>query len=299
MNLVFLDLEFIRYSKDYSFIVQIGAIKTDLDGVVIDSFDRLIKPNKITKINKHFWKLTKIDKNEVVNSEPFNIVYTDFEEWLDIQNVKALVTWGAEDLSILKNDLKRFKVKNKTILNKVYDYQDVFVVKDRNILNLTAMLEYHSINIPFSMHNALTDAESLKHIFFKSKEDSVKNLVLSRHFCLIKREVDSIGRIFAESGMGSIIETVDNYKRNLLEIYLDDKMVSRKNWLRFKDYLEMELMDKYIELFLSHNEYNQTQQKKEQLQVLRELILKLNRKFSNEFKTLESLREKIDKLIQF
>lgn len=298
MDLVFLDLEFVRYSKDYSFIVQIGAVKTDTYGNIISTFDKLIKPSKITKINRHFWELTKISKDAVLKSDSFNDVYLEFEKWLDITNIKAIITWGAEDLRILKNDLKRFRVKDSTILNKVYDYQDIFVLKDKEIKKLELMFEECSSVKAFKMHNALADAKALQHIFFNVEEDTVKNLILAKHYCPVKREIDSMERILRMISHNDIGKNVKMEKKKLLDNFYDNQMLSKKKWLKYKSNLEIDLMDAYIEAYKFYLISNGEDEKlKAEFCDLRECILKFNRKFSDDYKQLESLREKIDKLV--
>lgn len=84
-------------------IIQIGAVKTDMDLNIIDKIDIMIKAKYYTKMNKFVTDLTLITDEDLKSGISFKEAITQFRQWCGDDCI--WFTWGPEDIAMIKRNL--------------------------------------------------------------------------------------------------------------------------------------------------------------------------------------------------
>ena len=84
-------------------IIEIGAVKVDQDGNILDEFAKFLKPKKFPHISKFCTSLTTITQEDIDYADDAEDVLAEFLEWID---GSILVSWGMYDKRQLRQDLK-------------------------------------------------------------------------------------------------------------------------------------------------------------------------------------------------
>ena len=107
MNYVILDLEwntaFSHKKKKYvNEIIEFGAVKTDENMEIIDTFSMLITPQIGKKLSSHIQELTHLTNEELTSANnTFSHVIKCFEKFL---GTGVLLTWSTSDiLTLIEN----------------------------------------------------------------------------------------------------------------------------------------------------------------------------------------------------
>ena len=138
-------------------IIEIGAVKLDMDLNQIDSFCRFVKPAAYHKVNKQVQELTDITTEMIWEGEPFDIVFKEFMEWCGEDSV--FITWSDNDIIVLEDNLGYHGLPIDT-LPRCFDIQMMFddqiTMEDRSFALSYAMWK---LDIkPALSHDALNDA---------------------------------------------------------------------------------------------------------------------------------------------
>ncbi len=148
-------------------IIQIGAAKIDLEGSILSTFDRLIKPVVYKKMNRHVSELTLIKDQDLEKGIGFKEAYEGFRAWLGDDAV--LISWGPDDIRMLENNLLYFGF-DSSWLPRTFDGQLMFDDMEKGEGRqwpLNYALFYFDEK-PNGAHNALADVLStvsvLKHL---------------------------------------------------------------------------------------------------------------------------------------
>lgn len=116
MNYVILDLEWNgAYSKKaHKFvneIIEFGAVKTDEQLNIIDTFSMLVTPQIGKKLNSRVAELTHLSQQELVESNnTFTHVLSKFKKFL---GESVLLTWGTSDILTLMENCKYYLGNSK------------------------------------------------------------------------------------------------------------------------------------------------------------------------------------------
>lgn len=111
MNFVILDLEWNgAYSKKakkfVNEIIEIGAVKTDEQLNILDSFSMLVTPQIGKKLNHRVAELTHITNEELIDSNnTFTHALSKFKKFL---SDSVLLTWGTSDILTLMENCKYY-----------------------------------------------------------------------------------------------------------------------------------------------------------------------------------------------
>jgi len=188
MNYIVFDLEFnqdvsslqnfdIR-SSHYPFeIIQIGAIKLDINLNVVDSFNRYIKPSIYKSILPFITELTGITTEQLVTEESFPEIYNEFVEFIDDTN-SIFCMWGMSDIKeIFKN--AEYHELNTKLLPKMFINLQPYVTlylnfPQKKLMRLQNAVELLNIPISYEFHNALFDAYYTSEIFKKIHNLSIQ-----------------------------------------------------------------------------------------------------------------------------
>ena len=142
-------------------IVEIGAVKSDCNGNVIDTFQKCVRPQFSRDIAPQIYKLTGIKNKEILSADTIGIVLVDFLEWIgDLSNVR-FVSWSDTDYHQI---VEETKAKNIScfFIHRWLDLQKIFPkmygITNRHIrMKLKDAADYCGIEVVKS-HRALEDA---------------------------------------------------------------------------------------------------------------------------------------------
>ncbi len=116
MKYIILDLEwntaFVKKIGSYlNEIIEVGAVMTDSEFNVIDTFTQLVRPRYSKKLSSRVKKLTNIQNEELQGGKPFTQVMTDFRNWIGSGDC-VICSWGDTDLRTLVDNFKLFTGAN-------------------------------------------------------------------------------------------------------------------------------------------------------------------------------------------
>lgn len=171
MNLIIFDLEWnIGYQpKTFQYhgaeitlrgeIIQIGAVRIDENGNVLDTFDMTLKPRIFRKLQHHIAKVTGLTQVELDMGVPIAEGLAEFVRWAgpDAQ----FAEWGLDDVPVLKQNLF-LNGLDESWPEHWYDLQRVFLQsfprKEGEGMTLESVVDRMGIEKDIPFHNALDDA---------------------------------------------------------------------------------------------------------------------------------------------
>ena len=148
-------------------MIQIGAVKLNGQLEVCDSISIPIRPVHYVKIHPRIRKMTQLGPEELADAPAFLEAMDQFAAWCGEDY--ALLTWGCDDVSVLKQNMDFFDCK--VALPPLCDIQRLFsdVYKCRDRKGLKAAMEMLDIEPDEErfFHNALNDAYYTALVFAK------------------------------------------------------------------------------------------------------------------------------------
>lgn len=140
-------------------MIQIGAIRLDESLVIRDTFNQLIQPTHYIKLHPRIRRITGISQEDLCDAPQFAEAAGLFFGWCGSDC--ALLTWGCDDISVLRQNLDFFKCG--VPFPPIYDIQRLYGVltgETKNRAGLKSAMAHFGIEPddthPF--HNALNDA---------------------------------------------------------------------------------------------------------------------------------------------
>lgn len=168
MNLIVFDLEWNQSpgGKKYSNpqlpfeIIEIGAVKLNEDREIVDTFQRLIKPQVYDWIHESIRDVIHVDYKDLAEGIPFDQAAMEFIKWCGPE--RMFFTWGNQDLMELQRNMKYYGLLSLIPAPVVYyDLQKIYGVS-RNEFSARRSLEaaVEELKIPrqAGFHRALADA---------------------------------------------------------------------------------------------------------------------------------------------
>ena len=147
-------------------IIEIGAVKVNELGLIVDEFDIFIKPYLYPRLSLYCRKLTGITQAQVDLAVSFPAANTRFKEWCD---GAALWSWG-EDRNLMKQDGRLWGVdvtyamqtKNLSLaFKRRYQRRKCGVLRALHILGMEFEGEHH---------RAIDDAHNTARIFVEDMQ---------------------------------------------------------------------------------------------------------------------------------
>ncbi len=141
-------------------LIQIGAVKLDMERRLVGSFNRYVAPVHYRKMHPRIRRITGISQEDLADAQPFLQAMDDFKAWCGEDPL--LVTWGCDDASVLKHNMDFFRVPFE--LPEVYDLQKLYAMQDVDgqpvQRSLQAALKHYAIGTRNDLlfHNAVDDA---------------------------------------------------------------------------------------------------------------------------------------------
>ena len=148
-------------------MIQIGAVKLNERFEIVDSISIPIQPTYYIKIHPRIKRMTQLGPEELAGAPHFLEAMDEFAAWCGEDY--ALLTWGCDDVSVLKQNMDFFKceVKLPPLCDIQRLFSDVHKCKDRK--GLKAAMEMMEIEPDSAryFHNALHDAYYTALVFAK------------------------------------------------------------------------------------------------------------------------------------
>lgn len=196
-----LDCEWVADDKrrvKFPEIISVGVVKMSESHQIVDTFYRVIKPIINTYIPPFTFELTKLTQEEIDKGTTFDNCMNDLEAFLNHDPLSVIYSWGNEDQSVFRRNLKRFKSKSfvpKCIKDiqedicRTITYEDAYISNQISIKNLKKIYQIENIED----HNALNDAISLGLILQKTYLKAPKDeVVLKELFLKNKNQLDHV-----------------------------------------------------------------------------------------------------------
>ncbi len=177
MNFIIFDLEATcwrgRPPKGVTEIIEIGAVKVDRSGYVIDSFSKFVRPVVNPLLSGFCRQLTSIQQSDVDKAQKFSRVIDDFMIWAEIgEEDYILCSWGSDDSNLLRNDCKLHNVDFQWVeqyIDLKREYRNLKNLKYASGLKSTVKKE--GFEFTGLHHRAISDAENLGKVFIKYLEE--------------------------------------------------------------------------------------------------------------------------------
>ncbi|MBQ1234872.1 MAG: hypothetical protein IIX77_04525 [Oscillospiraceae bacterium] len=139
-------------------IIQIGAVKIDIDGNVLDRFSCHVRPKCYQKLHFKIKKLTGITQEQINNGLTFGDAVAAFLNWCGDEPV--LLTWGYDDIPMLRDNMLLHDMDAKWTKNW-YNIQIIFNRQTQTGDNQKALqtaMEHFGLAMDMPAHDALNDA---------------------------------------------------------------------------------------------------------------------------------------------
>ncbi|PWM38901.1 MAG: hypothetical protein DBX52_06275 [Clostridiales bacterium] len=168
MNYIIFDMEWNQpFSKETAIvspiylageIIQIGAIKLNINLRAVDCLNLLIAPTFYRKLHYRIKKMTGIHQNDLAKQKKFKEAIRVFRNWCGSDCL--LLSWGYDDIQILKDNLLMHDLEEDWLppclnLQGIYNHQ---VSHENRQFSLEAAMETFQIEPVLKAHNAFNDA---------------------------------------------------------------------------------------------------------------------------------------------
>ncbi|AHF05983.1 3'-5' exonuclease [Desulfitobacterium metallireducens] len=169
---------FDRKRSPYPFeIIQMGAIKLNLEFNTVDTFNRYVKPTFYTRINPFVTELTGITTEQLLTEEPFPKIYEAYTTFIN-ESDSIFCAWGMSDITELFKNAEHHQLSHRFLPKRVINLQPYvsthFNFSQKNLLRLQHAVELLHIPITYAFHNALHDAFYTAEIFKKVYNSSIQ-----------------------------------------------------------------------------------------------------------------------------
>ena len=171
MNLIVFDLEwnigyqpktFLYHGTELTLrgeIIQIGAVRINARGDVLDTFEVNLRPRIFRKLQHHIAKVTGLSQGDLDAGLPMKEGLQKFLDWAGPD--AELAEWGLDDVPVLKQNLFLAGL-DENWPDRWYDLQRIFLQayprKEGEGLTLESVVDRLGIPKEDSFHNALDDA---------------------------------------------------------------------------------------------------------------------------------------------
>ncbi len=158
-------------------IIEIGAVKMNQDGTILDEFHSYIKPKVYLELHYKTQELLNIDIKDLENEKQFPEVITRFFAWCGTEF--AFGTWGSMDLTELQRNLQYYHMLD--LLPgpiEYYDVQKLFALQFEGVKNphtLEYAVDFLGLQKEEVFHSAIHDARYTALIFAKLNRDMLRN----------------------------------------------------------------------------------------------------------------------------
>lgn len=171
MNLIVFDLEWNMGNAPKTFnyhgaeltlrgeIIQIGAVRVDENGDVLDTFEMTLRPRIFRKLHWRIAEVTGLSQGDLEAGMPIAEGLRRFQEWAGPD--AEFAEWGLDDVPVLKQNLFLYNM-DESWPTRWYDLQQIFLKNfprgEGEGLTLESVVDRLGIEHDGDFHNALDDA---------------------------------------------------------------------------------------------------------------------------------------------
>ena len=171
MNLIVFDLEWNMGNAPKTFnyhgaeltlrgeIIQIGAVRVDENGDVLDTFEMTLRPRIFRKLHWRIAEVTGLSQGDLEAGVPIAEGLRRFQEWAGPD--AEFAEWGLDDVPVLKQNLFLYNM-DESWPSRWYDLQQIFLKNfprgEGEGLTLESVVDRLGIPKEEPFHNALDDA---------------------------------------------------------------------------------------------------------------------------------------------
>jgi DNA polymerase III epsilon subunit-like protein len=170
-------------------IIQIGAIKLDMDFNTVDTFNRYIKPSIYLQVSPFITELTGITTEQLILEELFPAIFNDFIAFIG-EGDSVFCTWGMSDMKELFRNVEYHKQDKNRLTRKFINLQPYVSshlgLVQNKLLNLQTAVELLEILTPYRFHNALYDAYYTAEIFKKTNNPAIQSKEYNPNYVIIR-----------------------------------------------------------------------------------------------------------------
>lgn len=172
MNYIILDLEATCW-KDRSLnkqneIIEIGAIKVDSSGIIVDEFNEFIQPKLNPKLSEFCTELTSISQYDIDGAETFPKVISNFTNWINTSEKYLLCSWGFYDQKQFKKDCKLYNLDAEWAEKHIsLKHQYKAIANLKKPIGMGAALRNEELQLDGTHHRGIDDARNICKIFLK------------------------------------------------------------------------------------------------------------------------------------
>lgn len=157
-------------------IIQLGAIKLDVNFNIIDTFNAYVKPQIYKDIHPFIQKMTNITKDHVKDASTFPQVFKDFKKFITSKKA-VLCVWGTGDLKELYRNINYHDIPLKSLPKSYINIQDHATKYFNNPAGKSIGLQNAIISLGLeenkSYHDALNDAYYTAQVFIRINNPSI------------------------------------------------------------------------------------------------------------------------------
>ena len=181
MNYIILDLEWNQSAKGKNYenkklpfeIIQIGAVKLNGDGEILDTFNCVVRPSVYKKLHSAVKEVVALTDKELKEGVSFQEAFLHLMRFCEDDYI--FCTWGSQDLWQLQQNMQYYQIENAfPKVMKYYDVQKMFsiVFEDgklrRTVEHAVDVFEFEK---DLMFHSAINDARYVAMIFNKLLEN--------------------------------------------------------------------------------------------------------------------------------
>lgn len=177
MDYIILDLEWNQSARGKKYekkeipfeIIQIGAVKLNESGEILDTFNCVIRPVVYKKLHSAVKEVVALSDQELKKGVSFSEAFVQLMRFCG--NEYIFCTWGSQDLWQLQQNMQYYKIENAfPRVMRYYDVQKLFsIVFEDGKLRRTVEHAVDVLGIAKDMlfHSAVNDALYVGEIFQK------------------------------------------------------------------------------------------------------------------------------------
>jgi 3'-5' exoribonuclease 1 len=147
-------------------VIEIGAVKINEQGQIVDSFQRFVKPVLHPVLTDFCKNLTKIRQEDVDTAQGFKEVIADFQKWIGEDYI--LCSWGFYDKKQLKQDCLLHQIPSEWVEKHIslkHQYQTLKNLK--RAVGTRKALALEGLEFEGTPHRGINDAKNIAKIFIK------------------------------------------------------------------------------------------------------------------------------------
>jgi inhibitor of KinA sporulation pathway (predicted exonuclease) len=154
-------------------IIEIGALRINYYGEILDTFNRFVQPILNPKLSYFCTDLTTIEQINIDRSKKFPDVIDDFQEWAEIDYEDYLLcSWGNFDKKMLIQDCELHDIESDWVdkhINLKRQYHEI--KRLRKMRGLKYAVEKEGFDFDGTHHRGIDDAKNLAKLFVKFRDE--------------------------------------------------------------------------------------------------------------------------------